>query len=272
MVTVSVPIIASNIVTLHYPLDLVVYSVMGFADEVVLALNVQSTDDTLDYAYDLAYEINHIKKHLNTKVRIVETVWDLDNITSTGAEFAIQTNKAIAASHGDFIFLLQADEAIHEDDHAHLRTLIENSEKEDIDAYSMTRLYFYGDMNTIREDWTVPVTRLFKRGTRVSAGDAMHTDGSDKVKHIDIPIYHYSRIGDPIVISKRIRSLDGLFHDNDKLVPEEELVPYDFSTHNFDCMHKKEVDVGRHVVDAQFRRFLGTHPRPFRGYTGERGF
>ena len=96
----------------------------------------------------------------------------------------------------------------------------------------------------------------------------MNTEGSNRVSACSVPIYHYSRIGDPEVIARRILSLDKLFHGAEKLLKEEELKAYDFNTYNFDCMSKREVDVGRKKVEESFSRYTGTHPAPFVSYTG----
>jgi len=268
MHTISVPIIIRNCVSLKYPLDRVVKSVVGLASEVIIVVDPLSSDDSVDYCYDLLLEVNSCTHIHGTEVKLFDSVWDLSNVSSTGAEFARQTNIAFNACTKDWILSLQSDEAVHEKDFNRIKSLIEDAENSDIDAFSMVRLYFYGDINTIREDWTVPIIRLFKRGTRISCGDAMNTSGTNKISFCDVPIYHYSRIGDPSIISKRILSLDKFFHRAEKLLTEEELEPYDFSTHNFDCMHKEEVNVGREKVKASFKRFTGTHPKSFVGYCG----
>ena len=269
MTSISVPIIARNIVKLKYPLDRVVESVVDFADEVVVSVDPTSEDDTLDYVYDLMYEINRIRDTF-TEVRIIENRWNLDNINN-GSEFAIQTNRAIDECRGDWLFVLQADEAIHERDHAYIREVIAESDERDIDAFSMIRLYFFGDINTVRRDWTVPITRLFRRGTRKSSGDAMNTEGSGKVADCDAYIYHYSRIGDPSAISKRIRTLDGFFHPSSVLIPEDELTSYAFEAFNFDCMAVDPKVVGKERVNdtSILVGFYDTHPKPFVNYKGD---
>ena len=267
--TLSVPIIARNVVKLRYPLDRVVRSVVGLADEIIILVDPTSEDDTIDYVFDLLLEINSYTKVHGTKVKMFESAWDLTNISSTGAEFARQTNIALALCECDFILSLQCDEAMHEKDFDIIRSLVSSAYINNVTAYSMVRLYFYGDIDTVRDDWTVPIVRLFKRGTRESCGDAMNTSGVGRVENSDVKIYHYSRIGDPEIISKRIWSLDKLFHSSDKLLSEEELQPYDFSTRNFDCMHRDTVDVGKKDVVGDFSIFTGTHPKAFREYKGE---
>jgi hypothetical protein len=264
-VKLSVPIIARNVVKLNYPLDRVVASVEGLADEIVIAVDPTSDDCSVEYVEDLQ------RRHAS--LRMIKSVWDLNNITDTGAEFARQTNIAINKCDGDWIFSLQCDEAVHEEDHALIRNVVERAEARGCtDAFKMLRIYFFGDINTVRNDWTVFITRLFKKGTRYSSGDAMNTSplGDDRTGEIYAPIYHYSRIGNPDDIAQRILSLDRLFHDEAELLAENDLQPYDFSTANFDCMHKAGVDVGRKFVDSELSPFEGTHPAPFVGYTGDR--
>jgi len=266
--SISVPIIIRNAVKLNYPLDRVVHSVVGLADEVVILVDPTSEDDTLDYVYDLSLDVNSKTSEHGTTLEWFASAWDLANIKSDGNEFAVQTNLSIEHCTGDWILCLQADEAIHEENFEDIRILVEDAAELGIDAWAMPRLYFFGDLQTIREDWTVEIVRLFRKGTRVSTGDAMNTSGSNRVSTCWVPIYHYSRIGDPSLISKRILSLDRMFHSSDKLMSEHELPNYDFSTNNFDCMHKGSVDVGKVGVEAQFSNFVGTHPVPFRNYTG----
>lgn len=263
--SLSVPIIIRNAVKLHYPLDRVVRSVCGLADEVLICVDPTSEDDTMDFVYDIMLEVNAEYPGL---VRYIESPWDLSNVTSTGEEFSHQTNIAVNRCVGEYILSLQADEAIHEKDFEAIIDLIKYKKQ---DAYSFERLYFYGDIDTIRVDWCANITRLYRKGTWRSCGDGMNSEscgGRSSLYVDDIKIYHYSRIGDPEIISKRVLSLDKFFHPAEKLLAEEELEPYKFKTHNFDCMHKDGVDVGRKEVQTNLRVYTGSHPEPFVGYGG----
>lgn len=267
MLDISVPLIMRNIVKLKYPVKQVLESILPVANQVVLCYDPKSEDNTEEYLYSLVEEFKE-EGYRNVSFDFVESVWNLDNISSTGAEFSRQTNIALDKCKSSFVFSIQCDEAIHEKDYVKIAELIEQSEEKYIDAYSMTRLYFYGSIDYLRLDWTVPIVRFFKNGTRKSCGDAMNTEGFGMVEDCEVPIYHYSRIGDPLIISERILSLDKLFHDENKLLKSDELKPYNFDTHNFDCMHKESVDVGRKKVLSNFVKFEHSHPYPFVGYTG----
>lgn len=260
----SVPIIIRNGVKLNYPLHLVVQSVVGLADEVLISADPTSEDDTIDYVHDIMLEVNSTHPGL---VRYVESPWDLSNINKKGTEFSRQTNIAIDKCKGDWILSLQADEAVHEDHFDRIKREILHS---DVDALSCERIYFYGNINKVRVDWTHDIVRLYRKGLWRSCGDGMNSVscGGRPPRQGPFKLYHYSRIGDPEVISKRILSLDKLFHPADKLLTEEELEPYEFRTYNFDCMHKQNVDLGRKRVPSYFKVYGGTHPAPFKGYRG----
>lgn len=265
--TISVPIILRNAIKLKYPVDRVVRSCIGLADEILISVDPTSEDDSVDFVHDLMLEINLVTKR--DLVRYIEVPWNIQNI-SGGNELARQTDIAIEHSFGDFVFCIQADEAVNSSHFSILRDEIAKLQKESLDALSMTRLYFYGGLKTIRVDWTLPIVRFFRRGTRKSVGDAFNTIGDDKkVVPSKVPIYHYSRIGDPELLSRRIRNLDSFYHNSVELLSEVELQPYDFSTYNFDCMHRANVDVGRREVNEEVLiPFYGKHPASFEDFKG----
>ena len=254
--SISVPVILRNVIFLRYPLRQVLKSVAGLG-EIVLSVDPTSEDSSVSYVHELS-------KEFNTKV--IYSVWDLNNISRKGVEIGRQTDIAVEACTGEFIFSVQADEALHEKDFDLFRHCASQSI---VDAYSMTRLNFFGNTETVRISWSVPIVRFFRKGTRTFGnGDGMNTEGTGVCENLDnVFIYHYSRIGDPKIISSRIRALDGLFHGAEKLIPEDELPEYDFSTYNFDCFHKDTVDVGRQRIEGnQFIKFTGAHPSSFKDY------
>lgn len=262
--SISVPIIIRNAVDLRYPLSLVVRSVVGLSDEILISVDPTSEDDTMDMVHDIMLEVNSEHPGL---VRYIESPWDLSHVTSTGEEFSRQTNIAIDACDSEFVLSLQADEGIWEGDFKRIKECVERGNE---DAYLMERLYFYGSIDNIRWDWTHPIVRLFRKGSWRSCGDGMNSESCGGSVPVMAPfkIYHYSRIGDPKILSKRILSLDKFFHPAEKLVGESDLKPYDFEMYNFDCMHKPGVDVGRKRVAGNIKFYAGVHPKPFIGYKG----
>jgi hypothetical protein len=116
----------------------------------------------------------------------------------------------------------------------------------------------------VRLDWQEALVRIFRPGTYSFLAD--NTDKAGMFSGQTVPgvevgfdehIYHYSRIGNPAIISKRIRNLDTFFHPEDDLVPVEELPAYDFDTRAYDNYSTTEAPP---KVDAEFSKFEGTHP------------
>jgi len=253
----SATTIARNVVQLCYPVERVIRGTIGLVDEFVITVDVLSKDNSVEYIKDLAVNINSELRY--EFVKVFEVRWDIKNIVG-GSEFAIQTNVSFNFALGKFILYVQLDECLHEKDFEYIKRELEGADSNDVDAFSMVRLYFYEDKDVIRDDWSVPIVRLFRRGTRVSCGDAMNSRGSNKVKELDSFIYHYSRVGvDPSIMSRRVLALDKFFHPAEKLKKEDELKPYDFKARNFDCMHKEGVDVGRKEVSGKFSLFTEEH-------------
>jgi hypothetical protein len=240
---------------------------VGLTDEFVLSVDPTSEDNSISFIHALAKKLSSI-----ARFKVIESIWDLNNISRNGVEFSIQTNKAISECSGDTILCLQSDEAVHEKDFDTIRGDVRRMDEEGFVGSSMMRIYFYGDINTVRTDWTVPIVRLFKKGKVVSCGDAMNSEvlNGGRILKSKAHIYHYSRIGDPQVLSNRIRFLDSLFHPAKSLVGEKDVKPYDFETYNFDCYNNPEIDVGREKINRSvLLKYYGTHPIPFIDYKGE---
>jgi len=133
-----------------------------------------------------------------------------------------------------------------------------------VNGFSMERIYFWKDLNTVRTDWQADLVRLFKPGSYSFMAEG--TDKSGMFSAAIIPgtelklpykIYHYSRVDSPEVISKRVRNLDGFFHTDEALIDFEALPDYDFVTRKFDNFSRagQPEEVKRQVV-----KFDETHP------------
>lgn len=82
------------------------------------------------------------------KIKIIKTIWDFKKYDRGGELLSLQTNIGKQACSGDWIFYLQGDEIIHEDD---LDWLVHELEfylnKKKIDGFSFKYLHFWGDAN-----------------------------------------------------------------------------------------------------------------------------
>jgi len=163
----------------------------------------------------------------------------------------------------EWVVVLQADEMLHEDDFEYLRHTMESVPKE-ITGLATERLYFWGGLKKIRQDWNARLIRIFRPGYFSFLAEntdkaGMYSAATEPGEVIDIScnIYHYSRVGSPSNISRRVRSLDAFFHPEEELIPIDDLPEYDFDGREFDNFNivspppKKELT----IVDYE-----GTHP------------
>jgi hypothetical protein len=161
---------------------------------------------------------------------------------------------------------VQQDEAFHEDDHYKIRDMVRGF-PEHINGVDFIRPYFFGNLRTIRRDWSVQITRLTRKGTHTYDG----FDGQNCIPLItpyhavahNIWMFHYSRIGDPELIAKRIRNVDTFFHKEEDLIPEEELPPYDFVLREFDSYVRQGGPAPVETPEALIGTYEGTHPQAF---------
>ncbi len=127
-----------NAVRLQYPIVESILSILPIVDEFVIAVG-DGEDDTVGL-------INSIN---SPKIRIISTQWN--PLTRAGGYvLAQQTNIALFNCTGHWAIYLQADEAIHERDHAGLLELMKQYRDDDrIDGLALQRINFYGDYNTV---------------------------------------------------------------------------------------------------------------------------
>jgi hypothetical protein len=146
--------------------------------------------------------------------------------------------------------------------------LVEGADERSIDGFSFWRPYFYGNLHTIRQDWTVEIIRLTRKGAPLTYDgfDGQNCVPTGPCNVFPIPsesglwIYHYSRIGDPDEIAKRVRNVDTFFHAEDNLPAESDLTPYDFATKEYDSYAFTE---NPQATDSKLVNYQGTHPLPF---------
>jgi hypothetical protein len=222
-VKITGTMILRNAVKLGYPFDLAIRSLRPLCDEVIILVDPNSEDDTLDRVLNLNPDV------------IVESPWDMTNHKGhTNCEISLQTETVCNEASGDWVFSLQADEVLHEGEVPRLRTAALEAQSRGVSGLELVRLYFYGSLSQYRTDWTIPMVRFFKRGAwKPDVDGAMRFDPCTPYerKHMvpDACIYHYSRVGDPQMIAERVRNLDGFFHEPER-IEQGAVQPYDFSS------------------------------------------
>lgn len=231
MGTLSGCTIVRNAVKLNYPLEASILTYYPISDEVIVAYDPRSEDETEAFVRELA------RKY--PKVRPVPSAWNMEN-HAEGTEITIQSNVAVEACTGDWILYVQADEAIHEGDHA---AILETLRSGDANALLFDRWSFLWNLESeIPEYFARNLLRLFRNGEGCVVGDGM-TCGLFQGIAPAVPtrrfrMFNYSRMGSRDEILLRSRSRDN-FHistkegieKNLKLEFKQTTRPYDAVAH-----------------------------------------
>jgi len=151
-------------------------------DEVIVCEGM-STDGTRDV----------LRKLESDKIKIIEEPWR--SSSSCGFEFASATNIGLSHCNGDYIFYLQADEVIHENDVAKVRELIQSNQYNSlVFDFIHLRYHFTHKLATIGSD-TDPYTkaiRVIKANCGIVSGYDAYTFTGNTSPTCDtgITIYH----------------------------------------------------------------------------------
>ena len=258
MPKISAFTIARSVVRLGYPIHQCVDGLANVADEVIIGYDPSTDDGTYDVCQELRQKYD---------AKLVESPWDMEN-RNAGTEIGRQTDIAMSACSYDWHLHCQLDEAFHEEDRDALHQLA--ADPGPFLGFEFQRVCFYSALNKIRKDWTIKAVRLTKKGTHTYATLDGHNcvplvPNTPKKLITNIWMYHYQRFGDPLLISKRIRVLDGLFHPEENLPAENELQPYDFKTRNYESF---ALDNTTKEIEAEIYTYVGSHPKAFMALYG----
>lgn len=175
---------------LGYPFVESIRSVLPLVDEFVIAVG-QGDDDTLS-----------ILKSLNEpKLRLIETVWN-ENMRAKGYVYGQQKMLAQFACTGEWIFYLEADEVLHENDLPIIQASMQHYLHDDrVEALVFDYRHFYGNANTYlwSPGWYRRAPRIIKASVRSYAPDglfwlvlASNKHGRyPKAAHSGATMYHY---------------------------------------------------------------------------------
>lgn len=207
---------------LYYPIKEAITSILPMVDEFVIALGDCDEDDkTLEL----------IESIQSPKIKIIHTVWDLKAYPQ-GMENAHQTDIAKSQCSGDWLFYLQADEVVHEKDHA---SIVNRCEQllyvKEIDALLFRYYHFWADyrhyhrshgwydreIRIIRNDPEIHSWKSAQSFRRIPDFDGLHyrmIDGTQKlnVAEVDAHIYHYGFVRPPDFMWRKKISLAGIHH------------------------------------------------------------
>lgn len=202
-----------NGVKFDYPVLESLSSLLPLVDELVIVVG-KGEDETLARVQALAAR--------EPKLRVFESVWD-EQLRRDGAILAQQTDLAISHCSGDWGIYLQADEVLHEEDYARIRSGLERANaRDDVDGLLFDYVHFYGDFFVVNRSPSayrheVRAIRLKRgivswrdaQGFRRRVGDSFQ---KLRVLRTGARIFHYGWVRPPEVMAAKTAAMDKLYH------------------------------------------------------------
>ncbi len=231
-------------VRLRYPVRAAIESVLPLVDELVVNVGV-SADGTIDLVRAIA----------DPRLVLVESRWDETQL-ERGRVLAQQTDIALARCTGDVGLYVQADEAVHEEDHAALRAALGRMEGDPrIEGLLFDYVHFYGSFHTVgvSRRWYRREVRAVRLGIGVrSWRDAQgfrigSGEGARKLRVVPsgARVFHYGWVRPPSEQHLKLAEMERLYHG--------------------DAARARTLAAGfRYDPGEKVRPFRGTHPAPMR--------
>lgn len=235
-----------------YPFIESIQSILPIVDEFIVVIG-DSTDGTREAVESLN----------NDKIKIVDTIWD-DKLRTGGKIFAQQANIGLdnTSKDADWVFHIQADEVIHENDLSNIKNSMEQYLDQpkvegllfdfinffgDYKHYAPSRRYHQKEIRIIRNN---PHFRSYKDSQGFRSFNDPQKMWEEKgrklsVKKINAAVYHYSYVKDPKVQLKKHLVFGSRWHENDEWMEE------------FMEKNKSGYDYGK--IDFLYK-FKETHP------------
>ncbi|MDD3534630.1 MAG: hypothetical protein PHC50_00585 [Candidatus Cloacimonetes bacterium] len=203
---------------LYYPTVEAIKSILPICDEFVIAIGKGDEDD---HSRELVAAIG------DPKIRIIDTVWD-EKYCIRGMINSYQTDVAMKACTGDWLFYVQADEVVHE---KYLPAIVARCEEllEDTEVEGLLFKYrhFWGDYQHYHGGhgwypWEIRIVRnLPKIHSYQSAQSFRWFDyyefprqetGTRKLKvaKVDAYIYHYGWVRPPHLMQRKSRYFNSI--------------------------------------------------------------
>ncbi len=231
-------------VRLRYPVVPAVRSVLPLVDELVVNVGV-SSDGTLELVRGID----------DPRLVVLESRWDESQL-ERGRVLAQQTDIALGRCTGDVCLYVQADEALHEDDHPAVRAALARLHGDArLDGLLFDYVHFYGSFHTVGASrrWYRREVRAVRnragirswrdaQGFRKGEGEAAR---KLKVAPSGARMFHYGWVRPPHEQAVKLAEFERLYHG--------------------DAARERRLSRGfRYDPGEKVRAFEGTHPAPMR--------
>jgi hypothetical protein len=204
--------IIKNAVVNDYPVVEAITSILPVVDEMVVLIG-----DCKDETEVLIRNIG------SDKIKIYHSVWD-HNLRQGGAVLAVETNKAfdLIDPASDWAFYIQADEVVHEKDHAAIRdACLRYKDDKKIEGLLFKYLHFYGTYDYVGDSrrWYTHEVRIIRNDKAIRSykdAQGFRRDGKQKlrVKEIDACVYHYGWVKSPAQMKRKMKEVGRFWHDD----------------------------------------------------------
>ncbi|MBN2183993.1 MAG: hypothetical protein JW746_01565 [Candidatus Krumholzibacteriota bacterium] len=238
---------------LYYPVTEMIRSILPIVDEFVIAVGEGDPDDK---TREMISAIG------DPKIRIIDTEWDLDKYPR-GMENAHQTDIAMNACSGDWLFYLQADEVIHEKYLPVIKnTCMKYLDERDVEGLLFGYLHFWGDYghHHTGHGWYPHEIRIIRNDPEIHSWESAQSfrripdfDGVSyrkkegtfklKVAPVDARVYHYGWVRPPHLMISKKKALDTVHRGRRKVREMYENIPDDF---DFGPLTRLEIFKGTH--------------------------
>ncbi len=182
-----------NGVSLGFPFEASIRSLLPLVDEFVIALG-RGSDDTRERVLAIG----------DAKIKLIDTVWN-ERMAERGFVYAQQKMIAQYACTGDWAFYLEGDEVLHENELGAIRSAVERHHDDArVEALVFDYLHFYGSPQwlAVSPAWYRRECRIIRNTIRSYAPDGqfwMVMDRHRKGRHpraalAGAHIYHYGHV------------------------------------------------------------------------------
>jgi hypothetical protein len=251
---ISACTIIKNATKFSYPIIESINSLLPFTDEYIINIG-NSEDDTKEL---LIKEFGN-----NSKVIMFDSIWE--GKEQGMAFFRNQTNLSLKKCKKDWIFYLQGDEAVHEDDMKKLKYELEIAEKNNKKAIMFNFLHFEKDYRHTKKGYSEGFDayeeeiRIIKNNEGIfSHGDAMGFAYQNYdlkalpqfIHKVDFNIYHYGYVKEEETMLEKKLYLKEFYFSDPSFTNEQRQIE------NGKIRSKN----GKYIFSKQVNEFNGTHP------------
>jgi len=197
----------------YFPIRECIESMLPVVDEVIVALGNSDADDHTE-------EI--IRSIASDKVKIFKRVWS-ESLFKDAHILRDETSFALSQCTGDWCIYLQADELLHEDDHAKIRNVCSKyNDDKSVEGFLLKYYHFFGDYQHYFRShaWYPYEIRIVRNGIGVQSyhdAQSFLVNGTRKLKVVktDIRIFHYGWVRPPELMNSKRREQYSLHYGKD---------------------------------------------------------